>query len=46
MAYGQLGIDQVTVAATGAFPRCPAPTATVVAGKLVTVDISCDTGIR
>jgi hypothetical protein len=36
----------LTVASSGSFPRCPTPTATVVAGRLATVDISCDTGIR
>jgi hypothetical protein len=36
----------LTVASSGSFPRCPTPTATVVAGRLATFDISCDTGIR
>jgi hypothetical protein len=36
----------LTVVSSGSFPRCPTPTATVVAGRLATVDISCDTGIR
>jgi hypothetical protein len=36
----------LTVASTATFPRCPTPTATVVAGSPTTVDINCDTGIR
>ena len=36
----------LTVASSGPFPRCPTPAATVAAGRLATVDISCDTGIR
>ena len=40
------GTYTLTVASPGPFPRCPTPTATVVAGKLATLDIACDTGIR
>lgn len=40
------GTYTLAVAATGPFPRCPTPTATVVPGSLATVDIGCDTGIR
>jgi hypothetical protein len=36
----------LAVASSGPFPRCPTATATVVAGELATVDVSCDTGIR
>jgi hypothetical protein len=36
----------LTVASSGSFPRCPTRTATVVAGEVATVDVSCDTGIR
>jgi hypothetical protein len=36
----------LSVASSGSFPRCPTATATVVAGELATVDVSCDTGIR
>jgi hypothetical protein len=40
------GTYTLSVAVSGPLPRCPTPTATVVAGKVATVDISCDTGIR
>jgi hypothetical protein len=40
------GTYTLTVAAPGPFPRCPTPTATVIAGKVVMLDIGCDTGIR
>ena len=40
------GTYTLMVAATGPFPRCPTPTATVIGGKVVMLDISCDTGIR
>ena len=40
------GTYTLTVAAPGPFPRCPTPTATVIAGKVAMLDISCDTGIR
>ena len=40
------GTYTLTVASAGPFPRCPTPTATVVAGKVAVLDISCDTGIR
>ena len=40
------GTYTLTVASPGPFPRCPTPTATVVADKLATLDIACDTGIR
>jgi hypothetical protein len=40
------GTYTLTVAAPGPFPRCPTPTATVIAGKVAMLDIGCDTGIR
>jgi hypothetical protein len=43
LAPGQYSL---AVASSGPFPRCPTLAATVVAGKLATVDVGCDTGIR
>lgn len=40
------GTYTLTVVSAGTFPRCPTPTATVIAGRVAMLDIGCDTGIR